>query len=87
MNRLHGRLAMAAAVLLVCTSFAAAQGTVTATLSVAGPQLKLTWVPLTTVAVNVPGADGGCVSSPGVVATAILEYGLELPAASVARIR
>ena len=33
MNRLHGRLAMAAAVLLVCTSFAAAQGTVTATLS------------------------------------------------------
>ena len=61
---------------------------VTPTLSVDAVQLRLIWLPLAAVAVRFDGVLGGCESeADGVVALAVFEYWLRLPAASVARTR
>ena len=52
---------------------------VTPTLSVDAVQLKLIWVPLTAVALRLPGVLGGCVSGEVVVALAVFEYGSDCP--------
>ena len=58
----------------------------TPTLSVEAVQFRLIWVALTAVAVSPEGVDGGVVSgAAGVVAVAIVEYALRLPAWSTAR--
>jgi hypothetical protein len=61
---------------------------VTPTLSVDAVQAKLICVEDAAVAISPLGADGAVVSAPaGVVADAVAEYALKLPAASVARTR
>jgi hypothetical protein len=61
---------------------------VTPTLSDDAVHPKLIWAEDAAVAVSPLGADGGVVSAPaGVVADAVAEYALKLPAASDARTR